>query len=129
GPQLRPSCAKLPGALLPGVNVDRVREDTHAFPVRAAGDERLARRRPQREPTGGLAQHARNHGPLDRTPPSAAWAEVVTLDERQVRNSPPTRPGDRGLRRERAPARDDDDIRARVTQGPGDSRCDGIVVV
>ena len=55
--------------------------------------------------------------PFTRAAPAGARPLVVALDHEHVRDVSQAAPGDRALRRERAPAGDDDDVRARARSG------------
>jgi hypothetical protein len=73
-------------------------------------------------------QQARHDRGLDRASPARAWSHVVTFDKQHVRDAARSTPRDRSLRRKRAPAGDDDDIRSRGGQGGENARRHGVVV-
>ena len=93
---------------------------------RATTDSRAAR--PDNEHVGSLAHDPRHDRALHCATPPRARAEVVALDEQDIRHPVRARPRDRRLRRERAPAGDDDDVGIARAQRSSDSRRHRVVV-
>ena len=85
-PQLIP-CRRDPvGPLRPQADVDRVREGPHPFRRRAPRHDRVARRSSHDQDTRRRADDARDHGALHHAAPTTAPAQVVALDEQDVRH-------------------------------------------
>ena len=100
-------------------HVDRVREDPDPLRRRAASDHRLACRRADDEHARGPRRMRGTTAPLTarRQPARGSRSWLSTGG----RTGTPARaaPGDRGLRRERAPAGDDDDVGLRALEAHG----------
>ncbi len=128
GAQLVTAGRELLCAVAPGVDVDGVREDAHPLGRRSARDDGLSRGAPDDEHARGAADEPRNDRALDRLAPLRSRPEVVALDEEHVRDPVRAAPGDRALRGIRAPARDDEDVGARLAKRTRDPRRHRIVV-
>ena len=107
--------AELVGALAEARDVDRVREDAYALRRRRRARRRTRGRASPTTSTDAAPRTIGRHDRrLDLPPPAGLRPRVVALDEQHVRNARAPAPGERGLRGERAPAGDDDDVGPRA---------------
>ena len=121
--QLRPPLAEPVRALAEGLDVDRVREDPHALGLRSPLDHRPPRERPRRRarrPPRARSEARSPPSPCAASPGRGPSSWLSTTSTYGTRRKPA--PGDRPLRRERAPAGDDDDVRLRASRARARSR-------
>ena len=112
----------------PRRHVDRVREDPDASGSAPSATTDSRASEPTTSTDARRAQDRRHGRRLDGAAPAGLRPRVVALDQQHVRHAAQAAPDEGGLRGERAPARDDDDVRLRLLQRIEDRRRDRVVV-